>query len=146
VLQFIRVDLGCIVRNLDARRKGACRIDSSGVLAGLLYCGRAWELRPSSGRPARASCPGRRGKPPHAFRLPWLAAQSYAAAWSTAVADVRSHPHRCRRGIMLLTIEGAATALMAWFVFHENFDRRIALGMLCLVLGAAVLSCGGPRR
>ena len=44
---------------------------------------------------------------------------------------------------LLLTLEGAATALMAWFVFHENFDRRIALGMLCLVLGAAVLSWSG---
>src|SRR6266571_4083474 len=41
---------------------------------------------------------------------------------------------------LLLTLEGAATALMAWFVFHENFDRRIALGMCCLAAGAAVLS------
>jgi drug/metabolite transporter (DMT)-like permease len=44
---------------------------------------------------------------------------------------------------LLLTLENAATALMAWFVFHENFDRRIALGMLCLVGGAAVLSWTG---
>jgi len=44
---------------------------------------------------------------------------------------------------LLLTLEGAATALMAWFIFHENFDRRIALGMACLVLGAAVLSWSG---
>jgi hypothetical protein len=27
----------------------------------------------------------------------------------------------------LLTLEAAATALMAWFIFHENYDRRIAL-------------------
>jgi drug/metabolite transporter (DMT)-like permease len=32
---------------------------------------------------------------------------------------------------------------MAWFLFHENFDRRIALGMGCLVAGAAVLSWSG---
>jgi drug/metabolite transporter (DMT)-like permease len=44
---------------------------------------------------------------------------------------------------LLLTLEGAATALMAWFVFHENFDRRIALGMCSLVAGAAVLSWSG---
>ena len=44
---------------------------------------------------------------------------------------------------LLLTLEGAATALMAWFLFHENFDRRIALGMACLVAGAAVLSWSG---
>ena len=30
---------------------------------------------------------------------------------------------------LLLTWEGVATALPAWFVFHENFDRRIAVGM-----------------
>jgi drug/metabolite transporter (DMT)-like permease len=30
---------------------------------------------------------------------------------------------------LLLTLEGVATALMAWFIFQENFDRRIALGL-----------------
>jgi drug/metabolite transporter (DMT)-like permease len=44
---------------------------------------------------------------------------------------------------LLLTVEGAATALLAWFVFHENFDRRIALGMACLVAGAALVSWSG---
>jgi drug/metabolite transporter (DMT)-like permease len=44
---------------------------------------------------------------------------------------------------LLLTLEGVATAVMAWFIFHENFDRRIALGMACLVAGAAVLSWSG---
>jgi drug/metabolite transporter (DMT)-like permease len=43
----------------------------------------------------------------------------------------------------LLTLEGVATAFIAWFVFHENFDRRIALGMACLVAGAMVLSWNG---
>jgi drug/metabolite transporter (DMT)-like permease len=44
---------------------------------------------------------------------------------------------------LLLTLEGAATALMAWFIFHENFDRRIAIGMASLVVGASVLSWSG---
>jgi drug/metabolite transporter (DMT)-like permease len=44
---------------------------------------------------------------------------------------------------LLLTLEGAATALMAWFIFQENFDRRIALGMVFLLVGAAVLSWSG---
>jgi drug/metabolite transporter (DMT)-like permease len=47
---------------------------------------------------------------------------------------------------LLLTLEGVATALMAWFIFHENFDRRIALGMACLVGGAIVLSWTGEPR
>jgi drug/metabolite transporter (DMT)-like permease len=41
---------------------------------------------------------------------------------------------------LLLTAEGAFTALLAWFVFKENFDRRIALGMASILAGAAVLA------
>ena len=41
---------------------------------------------------------------------------------------------------LLLNAEGVFTALLAWFVFRENFDRRIALGMLAILLGAAILS------
>lgn len=41
---------------------------------------------------------------------------------------------------LLLNTEGVATALLAWIVFRENFDRRIALGMLAIVVGAVVLS------
>ena len=44
---------------------------------------------------------------------------------------------------LLLTLEGVATALIAWFIFHENFDRRIALGMACLVAGAILLAWTG---
>lgn len=41
---------------------------------------------------------------------------------------------------LLLNAEGVFTALLAWFVFKENFDRRIALGMLAIVVGAMILS------
>ena len=41
---------------------------------------------------------------------------------------------------LLLNAEGVLTALIAWFVFRENFDRRIALGMALIVAGALVLS------
>lgn len=44
---------------------------------------------------------------------------------------------------LLLNAEGVFTALLAWFVFKENFDRRIALGMLAIVAGAVVLSWPG---
>src|SRR6202163_506599 len=44
---------------------------------------------------------------------------------------------------LLLTLEGVLTALLAWFVFKENFDRRIALGMLSIVAGAVALSWEG---
>lgn len=41
---------------------------------------------------------------------------------------------------LLLNAEGVLTALLAWFAFKENFDRRIALGMLAIAAGALVLS------
>lgn len=44
---------------------------------------------------------------------------------------------------LLLTFEGLATALMAWLIFHENLDRRIALGMLFLVVGALTVGWSG---
>jgi drug/metabolite transporter (DMT)-like permease len=44
---------------------------------------------------------------------------------------------------LLLNAEGVFTALLAWFVFKENFDRRIALGMLAIVAGGLVLAWPG---
>lgn len=41
---------------------------------------------------------------------------------------------------LLLNAEGVFTALLAWFVFKENFDHRVALGMLAIVAGALVLA------
>lgn len=41
---------------------------------------------------------------------------------------------------LLLNAEGVLTALLAWFMFHENFDRRIAIGMAMIVAGAVVLT------
>jgi len=47
---------------------------------------------------------------------------------------------------LLLNAESVFTALLAWFAFKENFDRRIALGMLAIVAGAVVLSVPGEAR
>ena len=41
---------------------------------------------------------------------------------------------------LLLNAEGVFTALLAWFAFKENFDRRIAIGMLAILAGAAILN------
>jgi drug/metabolite transporter (DMT)-like permease len=41
---------------------------------------------------------------------------------------------------LLLNLEGVLTAAIAWFIFHENFDRRIALGMMAIVAGGVVLA------
>ena len=44
---------------------------------------------------------------------------------------------------LLLNLEGVLTATVAWVVFKESFDRRIALGMGAITLGGLLLSWGG---
>src|SRR5215813_11500674 len=44
---------------------------------------------------------------------------------------------------LLLNLEGVFTATLAWFVFRENFDTRIALGMLAIIAGGLLLSWVG---
>jgi len=41
---------------------------------------------------------------------------------------------------LLLNCEGVFTALLAWIVFRENIDSRIALGMVAIVAGAVALT------
>jgi drug/metabolite transporter (DMT)-like permease len=44
---------------------------------------------------------------------------------------------------LLLNLEGVFTALLAWFVFKENFDARIAWGMALIAAGGICLSWMG---
>jgi drug/metabolite transporter (DMT)-like permease len=41
---------------------------------------------------------------------------------------------------LLLNLEGVLTALLAWFVFHEQFDRRIFFGMTLIVVAGILLA------
>ena len=41
---------------------------------------------------------------------------------------------------LLLNLESVLTALIAWFAFRENFDRRIAAGMALIVAGGVLLA------
>jgi drug/metabolite transporter (DMT)-like permease len=110
------------------------------LLAGLLYTGSGVGLavllgiRMLARRRTQISWP--RGTD-----LLWLLA---AALFGGAVA-----PYLLMRGLvetdsasssLILNLEGVLTALLAWFVFKENFDRRIVLGMLLIVAGGAILS------
>jgi len=47
---------------------------------------------------------------------------------------------------LLLNTEGVFTALLAWFAFRENFDRRIAFGMAAIMVGAVILSWPGEAH
>ncbi len=45
---------------------------------------------------------------------------------------------------LLLTLEGMFTALLAWIVFREPFNKRIGMGVASIFAGAAFLSLKGP--
>lgn len=114
------------------------------VLAGLLYCGAGFgvaillRLAPAMGGSAAREVPLGRGD------IPWLlgaiAAGGIAGPVLLMVGLTRTD---AATASLLLTFEGAATALLAWFAFKENVDRRVALGMACLVAGALVLAWTG---
>jgi drug/metabolite transporter (DMT)-like permease len=44
---------------------------------------------------------------------------------------------------LLLNLEGVFTAGLAWVVFRESVDRRVLLGMLCILAGGVALSWQG---
>jgi drug/metabolite transporter (DMT)-like permease len=116
------------------------------MLAGLLYAGSGvglslwlllWQRRRSSG-----------AAPLERAGLPWLAAAVLAGGIVGPVLlmlGLRAAP--ASTASLLLNLEGVFTALIAWFVFRENFDRRIALGMLLIVFAGALasLQAGGVR-
>ena len=47
---------------------------------------------------------------------------------------------------LMLNLEGVFTAALAWFVFKENFDRRIAIGMVAIIAGGVLLSWSGKPQ
>ena len=111
------------------------------LLAGLLYLGSGiglWVLRTLWRRPRTLIALGERV---------WLIT---AIVMGGAVAPVLLLWGLARMpasgAALLLNAESVFTALIAWFVFRENFDRRIALGMLAIVAGALVLSWPGDAR
>ena len=113
------------------------------VLAGLLYCGAGIGIAL-----LRKILPSIVAAAPEVAltrsELPWLAGAIAAGGVLGPLLLMAGLARTdAAAASLLLTLEGAATALMAWFIFDENFDRRIALGMVCLVAGAAMLSWSG---
>jgi Permeases of the drug/metabolite transporter (DMT) superfamily len=118
------------------------RTETSQLLAGLLYLGSGlgllavWLVRRKRDTTNEAQL--RRAD------TPWLAGAIAAGGvmgplllmtgLSRAPASAAS---------LLLNLEGVFTALLAWFVFRENFDRRIALGMAAILAGGVLLSWEG---
>ena len=111
------------------------------LLAGLLYLGSGiglWMLRRLQGaQPVSITLPERA----------WLAGAVVAGGLIAPVLLLWGLLYTSASGAaLLLNAEGVFTALIAWFAFRENFDRRIALGMLAIIGGAVVLSWPGEAR
>ncbi len=115
------------------------------VLAGLLYCGAGIGVAVLR-RVTRvgASAAGAPQVPLGRQDVRWLALAIAAGGVAGPLLMMTGLARTdAATASLLLTLEGAATAFIAWFVFHENVDRRVALGMLCLIAGAGVLAWSG---
>lgn len=69
----------------------------------------------------------------------WLAGAILAGGVFAPVLLMFGLAHtQAANAALLLNLEGVFTALLAWFVFHENVDRRVATGFF-MIAGAGVL-------
>ena len=114
------------------------------MLAGLLYLGSGLGLMAvralvrALGSRARNEATLRSGE------WPWLALAILSGGVIGPVLLMGGLAHTAATtAALLLNLEGVLTALLAWFVFRENFDRRVALGMAAIVAGGFVLTWGG---
>lgn len=107
------------------------------LLAGLLYAGSGLGLSV-----VRLLTPASVDEAPITRAdVPWLAGAVVAGGILAPVllmSGLRSTPASVAS--LLLNLEGVFTALLAWFVFRENFDRRIALGFALIMAGGDLLS------
>jgi drug/metabolite transporter (DMT)-like permease len=109
------------------------------MLAGLLYLGSGVGL--SVLRLIRGQGVSGLRKPD----LPWLAlAILFGGAIGPALLMWGLTSTTGSAASLLLTLEGVFTALLAWIVFGESFNRRIGLGMAAIFAGAILLAAQGP--
>src|SRR6266404_4576184 len=111
------------------------------LLAGLLYLGSGVGLATWIGLRTLLA----KGKNPEAWLqradLPWLGAAILAGGVIAPVLLMFGPTVTpASSASLLLNLEGVLTALLAWFVFKENFDRRIFVGMVAILLGGLLLS------
>jgi drug/metabolite transporter (DMT)-like permease len=113
------------------------------MLAGLLYLGAGVGL----GLYAllRRSIGGVTGEAPlRKADLPWLALVILSGGVAGPVLLMLGLARvDASSAALLLNLEGLATMVIAWLVFRENVDRRILLGALAILCGAAVISWQG---
>ena len=111
------------------------------LLAGLLYLGSGVSL--SAYRLAQRFLLGRHGSEARLGRTdwPWLAAAIVTGGVIAPVLLMFGLSHAAAaEAALMLNLEGVFTAVLAWVVFREHVDRRIAAGMVAIAAGAMVLA------
>lgn len=73
--------------------------------------------------------------------IPWLAGATFFGGILAPVLLMNGLVRtEAASASLFLNMEGVFTALLAWFVFREHFDRRIFIGMVLIILGGLILS------
>jgi drug/metabolite transporter (DMT)-like permease len=108
------------------------------MLAALLYLGSGAGLALLRAMRRVPAAPLARGE------VKWLAGAVFAGGMVGPVLLMLGlSAMRAAPASLLLNAEAVFTSLLAWFVFKENVDRRVALGMLAIVAGGLVLAWPG---
>ena len=111
------------------------------TLAGLLYAGSGVGLTAWIVVRAGIGPRDRRAESWRASELLWLAGAIVAGGILAPVLLMSGlRELAAASASLLLNLEAVFTALAAWFVFREHFDRRILLGMLAIVGGGVLLA------
>lgn len=112
------------------------------VLAGLLYLGSGlglgtlWLWQRVTGKAGEAALIRR--------DLPWLlGAIGFGGFLGPLLLLIGLSHAPASAASLFLNLEGVFTALLAWIVFRENVDRRIAVGMGAIVAGGTLLAWQG---
>ena len=118
------------------------------LLAGLLYAGSGLGLLLVMGVRRLRTQPGPSANLPRREEWRWLAAAIFFGGVAGPVALMFGLVSTgASTASLMLNLEAVFTGLFAWFLFRENFDRRVVLGMLAIVAGGALLAWapGSPQ-
>ncbi len=110
---------------------GLLDLGAGAGLAGLQFCRNLWGFPGSETGLRRED-------------LPWMiAAIAAGGVFGTLLLILGLVRIDAATGSLLLNLEGIGAMAIAWIVFREKANRRIVLGALAIVAGAAVLSWPG---
>jgi drug/metabolite transporter (DMT)-like permease len=113
------------------------------LLAGVLYLGAGAGLAGVHFGRAALDIPAEEA-PMRGGDLPWLGAVIlFGGVIGPLLLMLGLSRTDAASGALLLNLESLATMAIAWLAFRENVDRRLLLGALAILAGAAVLSWSG---